>query len=99
MLHGTKGTYIKDRTDVQEKQLDQGMTPLDDNYGLEAPGGEGELTIIDDRAQKTTESVESPRGSYIDLFEAVYQQVRNNVPYPITREHILWQMEILDRES
>jgi scyllo-inositol 2-dehydrogenase (NADP+) len=99
VLHGTKGSYIKDRTDIQEKQLDQGVSPLDESYGLELPGAEGELTIIDASGKKTIEYVPSLRGNYAGLFEAVYQQVRNKEPFPVTRKDILCQMAILEQEN
>jgi predicted dehydrogenase len=97
VLHGTKGSFLKNRTDIQETQLDQGISPVSENYGIEIPGNEGELTLIDDNGQKTTEYVSSPEGNYTQLFEAVYQQLRNNQPYPITNEHILWQIEMLEQ--
>jgi scyllo-inositol 2-dehydrogenase (NADP+) len=97
VLHGTKGSFLKNRTDIQETQLEQAISPVDENYGIEMPGSEGELTLIDDNGEKTTEYVSSPGGNYTQLFEAVYQQVRNNQPYPITNEHVLWQIEILEQ--
>lgn len=99
VLHGTKGSYVKDRTDIQEKQLDQGIFPIDQSYGLELPGAEGELTLIDASGQKTTEYVPSLSGNYGGLYDAVYQQIRNKEPYPVTREDILCQMEILEQEN
>ena len=99
VMHGTNGSYIKDRTDVQEKQLDQGISPLDKNYGLEMPGSEGELTLIDANGEKMIEYVPSFRGNYTGLYEVVYRQLRNNEPYPIRKEHVLWQMEILEQKN
>lgn len=96
VLHGTKGTYIKDRVDVQETQLDQNMVPTDLNYGKEAPGVEGKLTTVGTDGKKNMETVPSLKGDYTGLFEAVYQSIRNNVPYPITEEDILTQMELLE---
>ena len=99
VLHGTKGTYIKDRTDIQEKQLDQGVSPLEKAYGLELPGAEGELTLVDASGKRTIESLPALRGNYSGLFEAVYQQVRNKQPYPVTEEHIICQLEILEQKN
>jgi predicted dehydrogenase len=99
VLHGIKGSYIKDRVDVQEKQLDLGISPLDDGYGLEPPGAEGELTLIDESGKKITQSVPSLRGNYAGLYEAVYHQVRNKAAYPVTREDIVCQMEILEQQN
>ena len=96
VIHGAKGSYVKDRTDIQEKQLDQGISPLDENYGIEIPGSEGDLTIIQANGQKETVKQPSLKGDYAQIFEAVYQQIRNRATYPITPAHILWQMEILE---
>ena len=96
VIHGAKGSYIKDRTDIQEKQLDLGMSPLDANYGIEMPGSEGKLTLMETNGRGKSVKVPSPKGNYTRLFEAVYRQIRNDETYPIKPEHILWQMEILE---
>jgi predicted dehydrogenase len=96
VIHGVNGSYIKERTDVQEKQLDQGISPLDKNYGIENAGDEGELTLMDTDSKKTSFSVPAEKGNYRYLFDAVYDQIRNNQSYPITEEEILCQMEILE---
>jgi scyllo-inositol 2-dehydrogenase (NADP+) len=96
VLHGTKGTYIKDRVDVQELQLDQNILPTDANYGIEDPGVEGKLTTINADGSKNVKTIPSLKGDYTGLFEAVYQSIRNNKPYPVTEENILCQMELLE---
>jgi hypothetical protein len=42
-LHGTKGSFIKNMTDVQEQQLLDGMLPDNPSYGLEPAGQEENL--------------------------------------------------------
>jgi scyllo-inositol 2-dehydrogenase (NADP+) len=96
ILHGTKGTYIKDRVDVQELQLDQNIVPTDARYGLEDADAEGKLTTINEDGSKNVKTIPSVKGDYTGLFEAVYQSIRNSVPYPITEENILTQMELLE---
>lgn len=96
VVHGKLGSYIKDRVDVQESQLDQSVLPTDPAYGLEPPGNEGRLVTMGLDNQKNTEAVKSERGQYIQLFEAVYQTIRNSALYPITEEHIAWQIELLE---
>jgi predicted dehydrogenase len=99
VVHGTLGSYIKDRCDVQEAQLDSSMAPTDPGYGLEPAGSEGKLVTIGFDNQKSTEPIISGRGQYMQLFEAVYQAIRNNALYPITEEHIAWQIELLEAED
>jgi len=96
VVHGSLGSFIKDRVDVQEPQLDKGMKPTDPAYGQERPGGDGRLVLLDIDGKKTTETVPAIKGDYTHLFEAVYQTIRNNALYPITEEHIAWQIELLE---
>ena len=96
VIHGNLGSLIKYRCDMQEEQLDKGMLPTDVAYGLEQPGVEGKLTVIEIDGKMCTEQVPSIKGDYTHLFEAVYHTVRNNALYPITEEHIAWQTELLE---
>ncbi|KAA9327024.1 oxidoreductase [Hymenobacter busanensis] len=95
VLHGTQGSFNKSRADVQEAQLTEGLSPLDASYGIEPNALAGELTLVDAEGQKTTTVLPAPKGDYLQLFEAVFQALRHHVPYPITEEHIRWQLEIL----
>ncbi|GGF24979.1 Gfo/Idh/MocA family oxidoreductase [Hymenobacter cavernae] len=99
VLHGTTGSFQKGRVDVQEPQLQQAMSPTAAEYGLEAPGSEGVLTVVGAEDEKTTTKVPSLKGDYTHLFEAVYQTLRNDVPYPIQEEHILWQIALLEQNA
>lgn len=99
VLHGIKGSYIKNRTDVQEKQLDQGLSPLDKNYGLEIPGAEGELTLVDDGGSKTREYLSAIKGDYNQFYEAAYQHIRNYKTFPVKDEQLLWQIEMIEEKN
>jgi scyllo-inositol 2-dehydrogenase (NADP+) len=96
ILHGTAGSYIKDRCDVQEAQLDQNMKPTDPQYGIEPEGCEGQLTLMGVNNEKTLEKVPSHKGNYLNLFDAVYHTTANGALYSITDEHIAWQVELLE---
>ncbi|MBF9142406.1 Gfo/Idh/MocA family protein [Hymenobacter properus] len=96
VLHGTQGSYQKHRTDPQEAQLLSGMSPEAPEYGREKPGEEGRLTLAGpDGALSTTPDPATP-GNYLGLFEAVYQAIRHDDPYPIQAEQLLWQNELLE---
>lgn len=96
VLHGVNGSFIKQRTDIQEEQLLAGMKLTDEGYGIEAAGKEGLLTTIDVEGNKTEEIIPSETGSYLPLFDAVYQSIVNQTPYPVTRENVLTQLEIIE---
>ena len=96
VIHGSKGSFLKSFCDSQEDQLIAGMKPGDAEFGKEANGKEGRLTTVSLSGEKITEIIPSVRGKYLDLFEAVYQNVRNNVPFPVKEEEVLIQLEILE---
>ena len=95
VVQGTKGTYIKDRVDRQEEQLDKNIWPTDEAYGTEAPGTEGNLYTLNPDGSKHTEVIPAIKGNYMDLFEAAYQSIRNGIPFTVTEDNILTQMELL----
>lgn len=101
ILHGTQGSYKKDRTDPQEAQLLISMKPTDPAYGREQPGQEGRLTLADpanpSQPGSTTPDEATP-ANYLGLFEAVYQTIRQGQPYPVREEELAWQLEILNAE-
>ncbi|OCX50789.1 oxidoreductase [Mucilaginibacter sp. PPCGB 2223] len=99
VAHGTLGSYLKDRVDVQEAQLDKNMLPTDAAYGIEPPGSEAKLITFAADGSKQIQIIPPVKGDYMGLFEAVYQAIRNNKPYPITEENILAQVELLESRN
>lgn len=99
VLHGTQGSFVKDRVDVQEAQLDMEISPLDRSYGIEPDGAEGIMTTIDAEGNKSSSYHTAVKGNYNRLFDAVYAQIRKDEPYPVKEEEILWQLEILESQS
>ncbi|MXV15410.1 Gfo/Idh/MocA family protein [Hufsiella ginkgonis] len=95
VIHGANGSFIKDRVDVQEAQLDAGTLPTDASYGVEHAGSEGALTVVAPDGTKTTSAITAPKGNYMGLFDAVHVQIRNGVPYPVKEEQVIWQLELL----
>lgn len=96
VLHGTQGSYRKQRTDPQEAQLVAGMSPADAAYGREQPGEEGTLTFMMADGTRQVGTDTAPAGNYRQLFEAVYQTIRYGADYPIREDELRWQNEILD---
>ncbi|PWS27730.1 oxidoreductase [Pedobacter yonginense] len=96
VLHGINGSFIKQKADIQEEQLLAGMKPADDGYGIEPKGKEGILTTIDAEGNKSEEIIASEIGTYLPLFEAVYQSLVAHKPYPVGRADVLTQLEIIE---
>lgn len=96
VLHGSAGSYVKGRSDVQEEQLLKGMKLSNPAYGIEPAESKGRLTIMDEDGIPQVSYTDSEKGNYIGLFEAVYQAIVNEIPYPVTEEQIITQLEILE---
>jgi scyllo-inositol 2-dehydrogenase (NADP+) len=98
VLHGTKGSYIKHRSDVQEFQLVNHIRPYDQQYGVESDGMKGCLTTITDSAKSTSDQPLVTKGSYSGIYDAIYQTIRDHTPFPVTMEQVLWQIGLLQSE-
>ncbi|WP_299284423.1 Gfo/Idh/MocA family oxidoreductase [uncultured Mucilaginibacter sp.] len=97
VLHGSRGSFIKQRSDTQEAQLDQGMSPLAVGFGVEEEGMQGELTYINPETEKMeTEWVPSLKGNFMGIFDAVHQTIRHKKPFPITEDDIITQLSIIE---
>lgn len=96
-LFGTKGSYKKGRTDVQEEQLLAGMKPDDANYGVEKPGGNGSLVYYNEQNQLKEESIAAEKGNYMALFDNVYASIRSGKDYYVKQNEIMSQLGILEK--
>ena len=90
-LFGKLGCFVKSRSDVQEAQLDQGMTPDDPDYGREPDSEAGHLSTnaIDDR-------IISPRGNYAAFYAGMYESIADDRPEPVTAEEGVRVMQVID---
>lgn len=98
VIHGSKGSFVKELCDTQEEQLMSGAMPNDPGFGQEPENKEGRLTLIGENGHKEVKNVPSLKGQYMRLFEDVYQTIRNNDSFPIQEEEIMYQMELLEQE-
>jgi predicted dehydrogenase len=92
---GKRGSFLKTRSDVQEVQLLQGMTPDDPSYGVEPDSAAGRL-YTDDGGNVLVQKVISPRGNYMDFFEGLYRAIAHGETEPVTAADGLRVMTIID---
>ena len=96
VVNGTKGSFMKYAADPQEKQVDGGMMPNHPDFGKEGDGYLAKLVTIGEDIQRKIEWLAAPKGNYNEIFTAVYETVRNEAPFPVTAEQVLWQLEMLE---
>ena len=95
VIHGTKGSFVKDFCDEQENQLIAGMAPNHPDFGLELKNKEGKLTYVDKKDTVITEIIASKKGNFNQLFDEVYDCIRNNKQFSVKNEEIISQIRIL----
>lgn len=95
VVHGTKGSFLKSRGDVQEDQLKAGMKPRSSEYGIEPKQKEGLLhTEIEGKVIK--ETVRTHTGDFMKYYEGLHVSIAENKPEPVTSDDGINTMKVID---
>ena len=86
IFHGTKGSFIKPRADVQEADLQKGKNPAAPDWGIEPDEGKGLLHTDKDGKNIIREYISSEKGNYMHYYNGLYHAFRNDKPLPVTAE-------------
>jgi predicted dehydrogenase len=95
IIHGTKGSFLKTRADVQEADLQAGKKPTGADWGVEPSGEQGVLhTEVDGKAIR--ERIESLPGNYMEYYEGIYQALVHDKQLPVTALDGVYVMRVID---
>lgn len=94
VLHGTKGSFLKPKGDVQEDMLQANISPAVENWGVEPDSGKGLLHVVQEGAD-SKEYITSERGNYMDFYDGIYEAIRNNGDVPVNGEDGLKVIKII----
>ncbi|MGZ8538885.1 MAG: Gfo/Idh/MocA family oxidoreductase [Flavisolibacter sp.] len=94
-IHGTKGSFIKTKTDMQEAALQAGEIPGGPDWGKEPESEKGFLHTEKD-GKVIKEHIPSERGNYMDYYEGIFQTLRNNQPPPVSAEEGLDVIRVIE---
>ena len=83
IAHGTKGSFLKSRADIQEAALLKDLKPNLTDWGTEPESEEGLLNIEKDGATMR-QKIKTIQGNYYDYYDGVYQSLTQNKPMPVT---------------
>ncbi len=95
IFHGLKGSFIKDKTDVQEELLQAGKSPAGEDWGMEPDNQKGLLhTKLEGEVKR--EFFTSERGNYNEYYDGIFEAIRNEKPLPVTAEDALDVIKIIE---
>lgn len=83
VIHGTKGSFIKTKADVQEKDLQAGKTPDSENWGIESDSDKG-LIHTEKNGVVVKEKITSLQGDYMLYYNGIFEAIRNNKTVPVS---------------
>jgi scyllo-inositol 2-dehydrogenase (NADP+) len=95
-IHGHLGSFLKSRTDVQERHLLAGEMPEGPDWGVEPETERGLLHTVKD-GKVIREYVPTERGSYMDFFTGVYESIRYDKPLPVTAEEAVKIIRVIEK--
>lgn len=95
ILHGENGTFLQQRSDLQETKLLEGEKPAIEKWIPTPEDFDGVLhTVINGKDVK--KQTRSEMGNYMDYYEDVYNALRNNRPNPVPASDAILTMKVID---
>jgi len=95
ILHGKKGSFLKQRGDLQEDVLKIGEKPNLTHWKSEKEGNEGVLHS-EINGEIIRKKVPTILGNYYDFFDGVYQSIANNLAEPVTAQDGINTIRIIE---
>lgn len=94
VLHGTNGSFLKPKTNIQEAALLAKKLPQGEDWGKEDESEWG-LLVTEKLGVVRKEKIQSLRGQYMDFFDGIYNSIRLGHPVPIDAEEGLGVIKII----
>jgi predicted dehydrogenase len=95
VLHGSKGSFLKTRADVQENDLIADKLPNSINWGIE-PESEKGFLHTEKNNQVIKEYLTAPAGNYMKYFDDVFRSIRSDEPMPVTAAEGLQVIKVIE---
>ena len=95
ILHGNKGSFVKQKADVQEKNLLQSGIPDNEEWGTEPSEFAGILHTEEDGIV-IRKKIESHKGNYMHYYDAIFKSIRLGLPLPVSAEEGLNVIRVIE---
>lgn len=95
IIHGMKGSFIQQRSDLQEVQLQAGVKPSFDTW-CAAPEGPDGLLHTEINGEVVRKELHSTPGNYIGYYDDVYKALCGEAPNPVPAADGIRNMRIIE---
>lgn len=95
IIHGTKGSFLKHRGDVQEDELKLGKNPTDTDWGTEPEALAG-IIHTEKNGEVIKATVQTLQGNFTELFDGLYIAITENREVPVPAADGIKTMKIID---
>jgi scyllo-inositol 2-dehydrogenase (NADP+) len=95
VIHGSKGSFIKHKTDVQETDLIACKIPNRTDWGTEPDNQKGLLHTEKD-GEIVREYITSEQGNYFEYYDSIYDSLVNAKPLQITAQQGMQVIQIIE---
>jgi scyllo-inositol 2-dehydrogenase (NADP+) len=95
VVHGDRGSFMKQGMDVQENQLKAGMRPGDAGFGVEPTEQAASVTVMHKDIAETTVLPSLP-GNYLAYYAGIRNALESGGPAPVSAEDARDSMRILE---
>ena len=94
-LHGMKGSFLQQRSDMQEQQLLAGVKPTLENW-CPAPASPDGLLHTEINAETVRKETTSSPGNYMGYYDDVYKALTGQGPNPVPAADGIKNMRIIE---
>ena len=96
-LHGSKGSFLQERSDAQEVELVAGAIPLfNENWVQPLTSSDAILNAMNDDGEWSRTELWSEPSSYMDYFHEIYEHIVFDNKLPSPGKEIIQNMKIID---
>lgn len=95
VVHGVKGSFIKTRSDLQEYNLQEGMSPCREDWG-EEPEKDWGILHTEINGQVIRQKYPSVPGNYAEFYRRVYYSLTAKREPPVSLKDSLLNMKIIE---
>lgn len=97
VIHGSKGTFLQERTDNQEAELVSGSIPV---YGKDwtksMTDPDGILNFLNENNETERIITSSEPGNYMNYYQQIYEHIVFGYPLPSPGKEVILNMKIID---